>query len=657
MFSGLRVAMGIHSGQPICTPDPITGRMDYFGPMVNRSARVMQYATGGQIVVSGAIWNHINEKLEEYESPSYSMLGEIDLKGLDTPELLVEILPSSLEQRSELFPKKETEEEEEGFKKEDVQGLVDDLQNKAEELDHYLAEVKETLESTNLALAGLEPRIKMEFEKTKKTENLEKLKEVNDNQHDIGSRVDDIQGKHSKVMDRLSLVIEEAKLLQERADQAYREKGQIQRSLVLVKGECAQLRIRNDMRNERIEKIEKKLATSDTDGLLESLLDQQKRVENLENTIDKARKEETNLQAELDKQILETTQLGGDATSKKKLKKIMKENKKLEAAISTLADSLVKESGKLAKMKETLVQMSEENYDESNIEKDEGIEAEIATLQEKIEAQTHLLEALKARARRKKSVLRKVLGTTHPALKVVQKIERDQSQTQEFLVSHQHTFDEGPKAQGAVSSPAAMKSRASTYGAPPSVTLATQSDAMVLNAQEAWDFQQKRLGVAELLNEPVIVFGCDQETGNTLGLFGWNESQRSFVLDTAVDILEVVAGTEENPQFIFTIPSLEKKTYGSELSYVFNLKHLSTNKFISTRHDALSASKKAGESEKIIATETPSVTAPWQMSEKGKTFVDVQGETISEKFIKVRWAKKKKEKSISLSFRVSPLEL
>lgn len=52
VFRGLSVRMGIHWGSPVCEPDPITRRMDYFGPMVNRAARVSAVADGGQITVS-----------------------------------------------------------------------------------------------------------------------------------------------------------------------------------------------------------------------------------------------------------------------------------------------------------------------------------------------------------------------------------------------------------------------------------------------------------------------------------------------------------------------------------------------------------------------------------------------------------------------------
>lgn len=52
---GLAVRMGMHWGAPLCEPDFITHRMDYFGPMVNRSARICNSAKGGQLMISNDV--------------------------------------------------------------------------------------------------------------------------------------------------------------------------------------------------------------------------------------------------------------------------------------------------------------------------------------------------------------------------------------------------------------------------------------------------------------------------------------------------------------------------------------------------------------------------------------------------------------------------
>ena len=106
IFRGLRVRMGIHAGVPECKPDPKTGRMDYFGPMVNRAARVGAAAHGGQILVSGSVWNQISARLSQADMPVYNDLGEHRLKGLESLERLVSILPEPLAERR--FPPPKT---------------------------------------------------------------------------------------------------------------------------------------------------------------------------------------------------------------------------------------------------------------------------------------------------------------------------------------------------------------------------------------------------------------------------------------------------------------------------------------------------------------------------------------------------------------------
>ncbi|CAK7201063.1 hypothetical protein SEUCBS139899_003764 [Sporothrix eucalyptigena] len=76
IFRGLSVRMGIHWGEPLCEPDPITRRMDYYGPMVNKAARINSIADGGQITVSSDFISEIQRCLETYqESPTGSSVS------------------------------------------------------------------------------------------------------------------------------------------------------------------------------------------------------------------------------------------------------------------------------------------------------------------------------------------------------------------------------------------------------------------------------------------------------------------------------------------------------------------------------------------------------------------------------------------------------
>ncbi|KAI9061730.1 adenylate cyclase-like protein [Trametes sanguinea] len=119
---GLSLRMGIHCGTPVCEPDPVTGRMDYFGPMVNRAARVNAVAAGGQIMCSADVIKEINARILDagpeteysYLQPSNAIeairamgvkifpVGEVKLKGLEVPEHLSILYPASLGARQEL---------------------------------------------------------------------------------------------------------------------------------------------------------------------------------------------------------------------------------------------------------------------------------------------------------------------------------------------------------------------------------------------------------------------------------------------------------------------------------------------------------------------------------------------------------------------------
>ncbi|KAL3492229.1 hypothetical protein BJX62DRAFT_236458 [Aspergillus germanicus] len=132
IFRGLSVRMGIHWGEPVCEKDPVTNRMDYFGPMVNRASRISAVADGGQIFVSSDFMSDMQRNLEAFadseraastgSEESYALdnlgynirrelqqlnsqgfvikdQGERKLKGLENPEPLYLIYPHALSGR------------------------------------------------------------------------------------------------------------------------------------------------------------------------------------------------------------------------------------------------------------------------------------------------------------------------------------------------------------------------------------------------------------------------------------------------------------------------------------------------------------------------------------------------------------------------------
>jgi Leucine-rich repeat (LRR) protein/serine/threonine protein phosphatase PrpC/class 3 adenylate cyclase len=135
IYKGLSVRMGIHWGTPVFERNPITQRMDYFGPVVNKASRICNAADGGQICVSSdviaALRNFpsmFDEDAEQQQqqppdtiesfSGTFSVsrdliqlkqlgfhvveLGERRLKGLETPETLSLVYSKQLLARIEI---------------------------------------------------------------------------------------------------------------------------------------------------------------------------------------------------------------------------------------------------------------------------------------------------------------------------------------------------------------------------------------------------------------------------------------------------------------------------------------------------------------------------------------------------------------------------
>lgn len=123
-FRGLRVRMGIHTGTPVEREDPVTGRSDFFGPDVNRAARLSSAGHGGQLLVSDATWT----ALGAMDLVVVEDLGEHALRGLESREHIRQLLPSSLSSRR--FPKLKTPE----LRKTNLPARVDSFIGRADAL-------------------------------------------------------------------------------------------------------------------------------------------------------------------------------------------------------------------------------------------------------------------------------------------------------------------------------------------------------------------------------------------------------------------------------------------------------------------------------------------------------------------------------------------
>jgi class 3 adenylate cyclase len=87
-IGGLRVRAAIHIG----TADERGG--DYFGPAVNRVARLLAIAHGGQVLLSGAMADLVQGDLPP--QASLRDLGEHQLKDLARPEYVYQLLAPGL---------------------------------------------------------------------------------------------------------------------------------------------------------------------------------------------------------------------------------------------------------------------------------------------------------------------------------------------------------------------------------------------------------------------------------------------------------------------------------------------------------------------------------------------------------------------------------
>jgi adenylate cyclase len=117
LFRGLQLRVSAHWGEPVSKWNEVIQRMDYLGPVVNRAARFVQVTEPGQIVVSEEFMQQLQDEMRTDnvipalgETTDHVLasqpfmvheLGDYTFQGLDAPEKLYFIVPSSLEGRVE----------------------------------------------------------------------------------------------------------------------------------------------------------------------------------------------------------------------------------------------------------------------------------------------------------------------------------------------------------------------------------------------------------------------------------------------------------------------------------------------------------------------------------------------------------------------------
>eukprot|EP00755_Sulcionema_specki_P025911 Sspe_Gene.84407::Locus_55410_Transcript_1_1_Confidence_1.000_Length_2410::g.84407::m.84407 len=98
LWNGLRVRVGIHTGDGVeVQTNPVTGRADYFGPVVNIASRIEGRAHGGVIAMTQAVYDeHVKHLSSNTVRVSVLDVGDHLFKGIPTPVSVVLVAPHHL---------------------------------------------------------------------------------------------------------------------------------------------------------------------------------------------------------------------------------------------------------------------------------------------------------------------------------------------------------------------------------------------------------------------------------------------------------------------------------------------------------------------------------------------------------------------------------
>ncbi|KAJ9435115.1 Adenylate cyclase [Diplonema papillatum] len=93
---GMLVRIGIHCGLARAEHNPLTGRSDYKGTVVNLASRVEGKAVPGSVCVTEEVMHRISGATRHLDNPVMADIGENEIKGLGTGYKLHLLTPTAL---------------------------------------------------------------------------------------------------------------------------------------------------------------------------------------------------------------------------------------------------------------------------------------------------------------------------------------------------------------------------------------------------------------------------------------------------------------------------------------------------------------------------------------------------------------------------------
>eukprot|EP01063_Lacrimia_lanifica_P038124 TRINITY_DN801_c2_g1_i1.p1 TRINITY_DN801_c2_g1~~TRINITY_DN801_c2_g1_i1.p1 ORF type:complete len:1920 (+),score=622.38 TRINITY_DN801_c2_g1_i1:2608-8367(+) len=99
IWNGVRVRIGMHHGEVDAVKNPVSQRMDYFGPAVNKAARVEGSAPGGLVALTDGVLETLTAEDIDAMKVEFISFGALRLKGVTGETVVYGALPKAIAAR------------------------------------------------------------------------------------------------------------------------------------------------------------------------------------------------------------------------------------------------------------------------------------------------------------------------------------------------------------------------------------------------------------------------------------------------------------------------------------------------------------------------------------------------------------------------------